>query len=99
MMVERLRAVVVAARADADRADVGLHPGGDGGHGAGRVRRLRIGVVGLAQCGGREGFPGELVRFPRVTLALAIKDARRAEERRVGQECVSTCRSWWSPCR
>src|SRR3546814_4980240 len=33
MMVERLRAVVVAARADADRADVGLHPGGDGGHG------------------------------------------------------------------
>src|SRR3546814_6019041 len=21
----------------------------------------------------------------------------RAEERRVGQECVSTCRSWWSP--
>src|SRR3546814_3534713 len=22
---------------------------------------------------------------------------RRSEERRVGQECVSTCRSWWSP--
>src|SRR3546814_15815761 len=21
----------------------------------------------------------------------------RAEERRVGKECVSTCRSWWSP--
>src|SRR3546814_11612162 len=21
---------------------------------------------------------------------------RRSEERRVGQECVSTCRSWWS---
>src|SRR3546814_11549428 len=21
----------------------------------------------------------------------------RSEERRVGQECVSTCRSWWSP--
>src|SRR3546814_15592072 len=23
-------------------------------------------------------------------------DARRSEERRVGKECVSTCRSWWS---
>src|SRR3546814_13602001 len=23
--------------------------------------------------------------------------ARRSEERRVGKECVSTCRSWWSP--
>src|SRR3546814_20340657 len=21
----------------------------------------------------------------------------RSEERRVGEECVSTCRSWWSP--
>src|SRR3546814_15902068 len=24
-------------------------------------------------------------------------DARRSEERRVGKECVSTCRSRWSP--
>src|SRR3546814_12486004 len=23
--------------------------------------------------------------------------ASRSEERRVGKECVSTCRSWWSP--
>src|SRR3546814_21100987 len=23
--------------------------------------------------------------------------AKRSEERRVGKECVSTCRSWWSP--
>src|SRR3546814_19637212 len=23
--------------------------------------------------------------------------ATRSEERRVGKECVSTCRSWWSP--
>src|SRR3546814_11920664 len=23
--------------------------------------------------------------------------AARSEERRVGKECVSTCRSWWSP--
>src|SRR3546814_17721858 len=24
-------------------------------------------------------------------------DGFRSEERRVGKECVSTCRSWWSP--
>src|SRR3546814_11023381 len=28
---------------------------------------------------------------------LAGADAIRSEERRVGQECVSTCRSRWSP--
>src|SRR3546814_12845330 len=32
-------------------------------------------------------------------LIRAIEDARteRSEERRVGKECVSTCRSRWSP--
>src|SRR3546814_13079443 len=45
---------------------------------------------------------GELGRCGRVTISgermvdpLAI--ARRSEERRVGKECVSTCRSRWSP--
>src|SRR3546814_13073801 len=27
----------------------------------------------------------------------ALERAVRSEERRVGKECVSTCRSWWSP--
>src|SRR3546814_15577648 len=27
----------------------------------------------------------------------AAQAAMRSEERRVGKECVSTCRSWWSP--
>src|SRR3546814_16435302 len=26
-----------------------------------------------------------------------IRTAVRSEERRVGKECVSTCRYWWSP--
>src|SRR3546814_7736410 len=68
-VVERLRAVVVAARADADRADVGLHSGGDGGHGAGRVRRLRIGVVGLAQCRSEE-HTSELQSLMRISYAV-----------------------------
>src|SRR3546814_16779095 len=29
--------------------------------------------------------------------ALLDKRGKRSEERRVGQECVSTCRSRWSP--
>src|SRR3546814_14981767 len=35
---------------------------------------------------GRGVFPGE---------RLILTD--RSEESRVGKECVSTCRSWWSP--
>src|SRR3546814_17472052 len=29
--------------------------------------------------------------------ALAVENAARSEARRVGKECVSTCRSRWSP--
>src|SRR3546814_10490136 len=32
-----------------------------------------------------------------LSLAAGIKKAGRSEERRVGKECVSTCRSRWSP--
>src|SRR3546814_9524709 len=37
---------------------------------------------------------------PRTSAALPARPARRdarSEERRVGKECVSTCRSRWSP--
>src|SRR3546814_5009282 len=30
-------------------------------------------------------------------VALGLPDIGRSEERRVGKECVSTCRSRWSP--
>src|SRR3546814_1605761 len=30
-------------------------------------------------------------------LSLALTEVPRSEERRVGKECVSTCRSRWSP--
>src|SRR3546814_19206779 len=33
----------------------------------------------------------------RAITRLAIDHAGRSEERRVGKECVSTCRSRWSP--
>src|SRR3546814_13701295 len=35
--------------------------------------------------------------YGRSSLYLAGKSRTRSEERRVGKECVSTCRSRWSP--
>src|SRR3546814_1513060 len=32
-----------------------------------------------------------------VTLSESAAELKRSEERRVGKECVSTCRSRWSP--
>src|SRR3546814_13096921 len=47
---------------------------------------------------------GELERYPdasgaivREAIAATYDLDPRSEERRVGQECVSTCRSRWSP--
>src|SRR3546814_12695843 len=34
---------------------------------------------------------------PTKVVRAALQDAARSEERRVGQACVSTCRSRWSP--
>src|SRR3546814_4879765 len=37
------------------------------------------------------------VRFLAGDYAGSVADIERSEERRVGKECVSTCRSRWSP--
>src|SRR3546814_17707289 len=46
-----------------------------------------------------DGVPG--VSFPgirpRSTFVYEFPVVQRSEERRVGKECVSTCRSLWSP--
>src|SRR3546814_20866280 len=47
------------------------------------------GVVSIVTRADGAGFPGAPSAPPR--------SARRSEERRVGKECVSTCRSRWSP--
>src|SRR3546814_1122088 len=42
--------------------------------------------------------PSAAVRHDRIGRAVDEHDrSRRSEERRVGKECVSTCRSRWSP--
>src|SRR3546814_12193713 len=53
----------------------------------------------------KPGFAGELTRDQLLRLsaivglykALELYFDPRSEERRVGKECVSTCRSRWSP--
>ncbi len=74
-LAEAVGAVVAVAGGDADRALVAFHPGGDRGHGAGRIGGLRIGVVGLAQRGVRELLPAQQVLLARLAAALALEDA------------------------
>src|SRR3546814_12777646 len=42
------------------------------------------------------GAPSRIVSIMRIS-AMQLYPAPRSEERRVGKECVSTCRSRWSP--
>src|SRR3546814_11593667 len=63
------------------------------------VRQLCHRIVVLDQGRVAEAGPtGELLAKPRsdITQRLIAASAR-SEERRVGKECVSTCRSRWSP--
>src|SRR3546814_18059547 len=51
-----------------------------------------------AVCQGVGGILGALGRaFPDPLTGAPYDPANRSEERRVGKECVSTCRSRWSP--
>src|SRR3546814_9545479 len=54
-----------------------------------------VGQLGAVQQAVRSVYAGQ----PTYTglNAQALADTRRSEERRVGKECVSTCRSRWSP--
>src|SRR3546814_19205291 len=42
-------------------------------------------------------FVAETVRDELIASFFPTRQDRRSEERRVGKECVSTCRSRWSP--
>src|SRR3546814_19315200 len=97
------RSGVVAA------VEQGDHPRQGGAEGV-RAQRGALGALQVpdgevldgpeqALRGGTEEAPGKRARLQRPG---AVGQARRApgarsEERRVGKECVSTCRSRWSP--
>src|SRR3546814_13446609 len=64
---------------------------GQRGGGAGQVERVLAQVHAVG-----DGPGGEAAIHAVVALAVDVEH-RRSEERRVGKECVSTCRSRWSP--
>src|SRR3546814_14346998 len=70
----------------ADHPDDGLERTGGGLH-AGRVRKRRD----------RSEGGGTMPCGPAGGQRIAAAGLARSEERRVGKECVSTCRSRWSP--
>src|SRR3546814_14447659 len=53
------------------------------------------GTLSLRQIAGLLGKP--YLPLPPAVLKAALWLFNRSEERRVGKECVSTCRSRWSP--
>src|SRR3546814_14272615 len=59
------------------------------------MRRMDIDKEGVTQLALDLGFsaPGNFSRFFKEHTGVSP----RSEERRVGKECVSTCRSRWSP--
>src|SRR3546814_2600372 len=55
-------------------------------------------VLDLESAAAARELVGELsARLDTEARALQIVEVARSEERRVGKECVSTCRSRWSP--
>src|SRR3546814_12287589 len=64
-------------------------------HCTGLVSSL-VWIVGPKNKGGR-GLPFSLAAVARLTPCTTDPGGRRSEERRVGKECGSTCRSRWSP--
>src|SRR3546814_10522744 len=70
--------------------------------------RIEDHVVGVAPRHRRAGLGDQFEQIPvadenpgeigkRIPADGEAEDAERSEERRVGKECVSTCRSRWSP--
>src|SRR3546814_3018987 len=53
-------------------------------------------AVSVRSCS-HSDLPTLIPRAARKVLAMPPPMMRRSEERRVGKECVSTCRSRWSP--
>src|SRR3546814_13220692 len=67
-----------------------------------RVLRMRFGIGmntdhTLEEVGQQFSVTRERIRQIEATALRKLKHPSRSEERRVGKECVNTCRSRWSP--
>src|SRR3546814_18599842 len=55
-------------------------------------------ILGYARVStGDQDVAGQTMRLEEAGAIKVFTDVMRSEERRVGKECVSTCRSRWSP--
>src|SRR3546814_12315022 len=90
---------------DVCSSDLEQHQPGVGHHGAAELQELLLAageVAGALAGEGGEAEKGEGIHRALAYLVLAAAHLApgqpvRSEERRVGKECVSTCRSRWSP--
>src|SRR3546814_5205990 len=57
----------------------------------------RISPLQVTKSSGLISGNGKSRAPPAASSACCFDSSRRSEERRVGKECVSTCRSRWSP--
>src|SRR3546814_16593320 len=68
------------------------------GHAAGAGRRHRLAIDFVHHITACEHAGDRGARAARFDLDITVRiEIERSEERRVGKECVSTCRSRWSP--
>src|SRR3546814_14203218 len=95
---------------DVCSSDLKLFEGSDPIGATIRLARVPLRVVGVLQPKGQSGWGGDaddVIMVPLEsarrrlsgTVGLSADGVQqiRSEERRVGKECVSTCRSRWSP--
>src|SRR3546814_13545180 len=85
---------------DMQACDVGGRPSGDHHHHiVSAVHGTRADVEILSSCENEDGVEIGLTLNDGATFRIQVESlsASRSEERRVGKECVSTCRSRWSP--
>src|SRR3546814_1520690 len=79
---------------DVCSSDLGMDMSGMS-HGAGHAAPMDH---GSASASGHSMKMRDVANAPQVVLGPGVQTiAPRSEERRVGKECVSTCRSRWSP--
>src|SRR3546814_14356955 len=87
-----------AQRQEEAVARIARRPFGEGADGIAAAAR---GAVAAGNAGGEKIILlGPAGRAPPVgtdAQRIRVADRGRSEERRVGKECVSTCRSRWSP--
>src|SRR3546814_16411651 len=87
---------------DADRVDAGVRPKApvlDRDHRLAHDRRNLVEAQPFAEARAQRDDDGAVIGPPadHLTAVVTADELAGSQERRVGKECVSTCRARWSP--